>query len=174
MRLIRFTSTASRVDRWGSPVWHELRADFERNGVRATRCGRLVLPDREIELGYPTGDERLCRVCENLWAHNEVMTTTVFPSKLKKMDVAGEGFLQSQEWQRLRYDVLAMYQRRCMNCGVSGDYATLQVDHVLPRHSHPELALDWNNLQVLCRDCNMGKGRRDETDFRLKEQPWMN
>lgn len=42
----------------------------------------------------------------------------------------------------------------------------MQVDHIKPRKKYPELALDPNNVQVLCKLCNMGKGDRDETDFR--------
>ncbi len=38
-----------------------------------------------------------------------------------------------------------------------------------PRSKYPELALDPENLQVLCRACNMGKRAWDETDFRPKE-----
>ena len=40
------------------------------------------------------------------------------------------------------------------------------VDHILPRKKFPKLAMDINNLQVLCRDCNMGKSDDDYTDFR--------
>ena len=35
-----------------------------------------------------------------------------------------------------------------------------------PRRKHPELALRVDNLQVLCEDCNMGKGGWDDTDWR--------
>ena len=46
--------------------------------------------------------------------------------------------------------------------------ATLQwhVDHVRPRSTHPALALEPANLQVLCQDCNLGKGTRYATDWR--------
>ncbi|MFC6439812.1 HNH endonuclease [Bowmanella sp. JS7-9] len=33
----------------------------------------------------------------------------------------------------------------------------LHVDHVKPRAKFPELALDINNLQILCETCNLGK-----------------
>jgi hypothetical protein len=33
---------------------------------------------------------------------------------------------------------------------------------------YPALQLEFDNLQVLCDDCNRGKGRDDETDFRPK------
>ena len=42
----------------------------------------------------------------------------------------------------------------------------LEVDHIKPRSTHPELALDFDNLQVLCHDCNQGKGNRDDFAWR--------
>lgn len=45
----------------------------------------------------------------------------------------------------------------------------LHVDHVKPRHFFPELALEITNLQVLCEDCNKGKGAWDQTDWRNRE-----
>ena len=37
-----------------------------------------------------------------------------------------------------------------------------------PRKTHPHLALSLDNLQVLCEDCNCGKGSWDSTDWRAK------
>lgn len=42
----------------------------------------------------------------------------------------------------------------CVRCG-SRD--ALELDHVLPVSSHPELATDINNLQLLCYDCHKAK-----------------
>ena len=77
-------------------------------------------------------------------------------------------FLDSWEWTTLRYSILNRYGRRCMCCGATPkDKVTIiTVDHVKPRHTHPHLALDPNNLQVLCYSCNKGKGAWDTTDFR--------
>ncbi|MFC6439752.1 HNH endonuclease [Bowmanella sp. JS7-9] len=44
--------------------------------------------------------------------------------------------------------------------------AVLQVDHVKPRAKFPELALDINNLQILCEICNIGKLHHSESDWR--------
>lgn len=46
------------------------------------------------------------------------------------------------------------------------DGVQMHVDHIKPRAKFPELALVLDNLQVLCRDCNLGKRHLDETDWR--------
>ena len=55
-----------------------------------------------------------------------------------------------------------------MCCGATPDdgVTVICVDHIKPRHTHPALALDPANLQVLCGVCNQGKGAWDTTDFR--------
>ena len=60
---------------------------------------------------------------------------------------------------------------RCECCGAApADGVTvINVDHVLPRKTHPELALVESNLQVLCHVCNHGKGNWDTTDWRPKD-----
>lgn len=76
-------------------------------------------------------------------------------------------FLTSRAWLALRYRVLKKYGARCQCCGrASRDGAIIQVDHIKPRSLHPQLALRADNLQVLCRDCNLGKGKSDTTDWR--------
>lgn len=81
----------------------------------------------------------------------------------------GPGFLQSKNWKRLRLQALNRHGRACQVCGASPKSgAVLNVDHVLPRRLFPHLALDINNLQVLCGDCNEGKGNWDMTDARPK------
>lgn len=76
-------------------------------------------------------------------------------------------FEKSQKWITLRYKALLKYGRRCLCCGATPETgAVMHVDHIRPKSKYPELALDINNLQILCGDCNFGKGNRDETDFR--------
>lgn len=76
-------------------------------------------------------------------------------------------FYQSWEWKKLRYSVLQHYGKKCMCCGASPqDGKVMVVDHIYPIKKFPKLAMDFNNLQVLCNDCNMGKSNDDYTDFR--------
>lgn len=78
----------------------------------------------------------------------------------------GPGFLQSFEWKQLRFRVLRHYGAKCQCCGASpATGAVMQVDHIRSRRRYPELALDFNNLQVLCSKCNHGKAN-ETADFR--------
>lgn len=85
---------------------------------------------------------------------------------LKQGKERGDGFYESRRWQELRYRVLRFWGRVCMCCGASG--CELHVDHIKPRSKHPELEMSFDNLQVLCRACNLGKGNTDEIDYRPK------
>lgn len=86
------------------------------------------------------------------------------PTRKMKQD-----FYDSWEWKELRYRALAKYGRKCASCGCSpGDGYPLHVDHVQPISKHWYLRFEIFNLQVLCKDCNMGKSNKDETDFRPK------
>lgn len=72
-------------------------------------------------------------------------------------------FYRSWEWKRLRYDFVKSSKQRCGCCGASAEQARLVVDHIKPIRRYWNLRLDPANLQILCDDCNMGKGSRDET-----------
>ena len=77
-------------------------------------------------------------------------------------------FYQSQYWKNLRLQALEK-SNKCQACGKSPeDGIVLHVDHILPRSIYPEYAMNLNNLQILCAECNMGKGNMHEKDFRPK------
>lgn len=83
------------------------------------------------------------------------------------IDAISAEFLQSYEWRRLRYEVLVERGRRCECCGRTPvDGIQCHVDHIRPRKRFPQLALDKTNLQILCHECNHGKGNWDQTDWR--------
>ncbi len=70
----------------------------------------------------------------------------------------------------IRHEVLRLNGGRCVLCGLAarqlGLGVRLEVDHIKPRSTHPELSLDINNLQVLCSVCNKGKLNYDSSDWR--------
>lgn len=79
-------------------------------------------------------------------------------------------FYMSREWQNARYSTLLKSNGLCSLCGrdpITHGVA-LHVDHIVPRSKNKERELDESNLQVLCEDCNLGKGNRDETDWRSR------
>jgi len=80
-------------------------------------------------------------------------------------------FFESDAWRELRSRVFSCYGEVCMKCGVSGKKVKMQVDHIQPLHSHPELRLRFDNLQVLCADCNCTKGALHSTDYRKLPEP---
>lgn len=76
-------------------------------------------------------------------------------------------FYASEDWRRLRYQAPKRSSGTCECCGARPSYGRpLHVDHIRPRSRFPDLALDLSNLQVLCADCNIGKGAWDATDWR--------
>ena len=88
--------------------------------------------------------------------------------KEPKPSVADDAFLFSFEWRRLRMRAIKLHGARCQCCGATPkEGAVINVDHIKPRKKYPELALCLDNLQVLCNECNHGKGNWDETDWRV-------
>lgn len=87
-------------------------------------------------------------------------------------------FYSSYEWRQLRVRILEKYDCRCMMCGRSPNIhgVVLNVDHIKPMKKYPELALVFENLQVLCGACNHGKSNKYETDHRPDKgqdpEPW--
>jgi hypothetical protein len=74
-----------------------------------------------------------------------------------------ENFYNSSNWRNIRLMVFDMYGNKCLKCG-NEDF--LEVDHIKPRSLYPELELDINNLQILCKSCNIKKSNKNEIDYR--------
>lgn len=89
------------------------------------------------------------------------------PVVVSGVDVTTTAFLDTYEWRKLRMEALKKYGPKCMCCGATPQTgAVMNVDHIKPRKLWPSLALDINNLQILCHECNHGKGNWDQTDWR--------
>jgi hypothetical protein len=93
----------------------------------------------------------------------EVSVSIQNESKIKT-EKYGESFYTQPAWLKLRYEAFKINGRACQVC--RSTEVKLHVDHIKPRSKYPELALDINNLQILCEPCNLGKGNWDETDWR--------
>lgn len=89
------------------------------------------------------------------------------PKTVSGVDVTTDAFLSTYEWRKVRMEALKKYGPKCQCCGATpADGAVMNVDHIKPKKKWPSLALDVNNLQILCHDCNHGKGNWDDTDWR--------
>lgn len=132
----------------------------------------LAINGTAIALAKRLGLDASCR--KDAWAPLAALfnvdTTAIYnwtpkkqtrkPSSLKKFN----SFYETREWRKLRFQALLKYGRKCLCCNATDK--VLHVDHVKPRSKFPELELDINNLQILCEDCNMGKGGWSQEDFR--------
>lgn len=76
-------------------------------------------------------------------------------------------FYMTPEWRKLRIKVLRKYGRTCMKCK---DTKKIHVDHIKPRSLFPELEMDFENLQVLCKVCNEDKSNHHFTDYRQNKK----
>lgn len=115
---------------------------------------------------------------ERLRARKSNFTETKHIGKKAPTVSTKDQFYKSWEWRTLRMEVLKEHGRACQCCGAepgmktaSGDPVRICVDHIKPLSKFWHLRLDRTNLQVLCDECNQGKGAWDQTDFRKPEAP---
>jgi len=88
-------------------------------------------------------------------------------TRVRDIHTSTDAFLQTYEWRKVRMEALKKYGAKCQCCGATPAHgAVMNVDHIKPRKIFPHLALDINNLQILCHECNHGKGNWDMTDWR--------
>jgi len=72
-------------------------------------------------------------------------------------------FYLSDAWIDLRWRVIEAYGYNCMKCGSKHN---IHVDHIKPRSIYPNLELDFNNMQILCKGCNFKKSNKNCVDYR--------
>ena len=78
-----------------------------------------------------------------------------------------EGDYSTDQWQRL----CKYYGNRCVKCGKPGDYRSLEIDHVIPVSKGGTNYIE--NIQPLCKKCNIEKGNQ-VIDYRPEyEQDFM-
>ena len=131
----------------------------------------LVLAAKEDGLVKPHDMKARRFVIENEVKFRELAKKVQPERKQKQVGINpnDNAFLSSYEWRRIRMEVLKKYGARCQCCGATAkDGVVINVDHIKPRRLFPQLALDINNLQVLCEVCNHGKGNWDMTDWRVE------
>ena len=60
---------------------------------------------------------------------------------------------------------------QCRACGVAGPGVRFEIDHIQRREDRPDLALDLDNLQVLCVPCHRDKTARETGRQRESRTP---
>ncbi len=63
---------------------------------------------------------------------------------------------RTARWKVLRMAILERDGFRCKGCGCGG---RLEVDHIKPVRTHPDLSYTPGNLQALCPSCHTKKTR---------------
>jgi len=134
----------------------------------------LALELRLVRWIFLTLAWRLPRLVYRILAWLILGLLSLWPARQSIPETA-DSFYRSYQWRKLRVEALEANRARygmlaCECCGMI-DVAPFHVDHIYPRSTHPELALDADNLQVLCDDCNIGKGTRYTTNWRGGHDP---
>ena len=65
---------------------------------------------------------------------------------------------------KMRFSIYERDGHKCCNCGISGRYATLEIDHIIPISKGGKSTYD--NLQTLCHKCNVQKGNDGYNPYR--------
>lgn len=168
------------LDRWWNPAVEDQCND------RCYRIGQnkdvriYILRSKHPSFGDESFDFTMHSVLE---AKRSVSKDVLIPPQLSKEEmenfyskVTGEDielkdserrFYLSKEWRKMRNITLARYGQKCMKCNAIN--VPIEVDHIKPRSKYPELELSFENLQVLCADCNRLKSNLNETDYRKHE-----
>lgn len=96
----------------------------------------------------------------NLYDCTRAMFDKQAPTRKK---VRASTFTQSPEWKIARAEAIRRHGGVCMKCGSTKH---INVDHIKPKSLYPEIALDQDNLQILCWPCNKGKSNKGIEDYR--------
>lgn len=85
------------------------------------------------------------------------------PSEDRRKDWA---FYNKRSWRKLSRRQLAA-EPLCRHCRRRGQLTPATVaDHIIPRKDRPDLALDPDNLQSLCKPCHQRKSLKETTGRR--------
>lgn len=81
-----------------------------------------------------------------------------------KYDFDIERFENRKLWLSLKSKKL--YEQQV--CEICGKEYNLEVHHILPRSSNPELSLDYENLMILCKECHIKIHSNDKHKYTKK------
>lgn len=75
--------------------------------------------------------------------------------------------LDLERWSLLKKHLYKIYPYKCMKCRKSN--CEMHADHVLPKSKHSSHTYKLDNLQVLCKECNLEKSNKSKADYRSKK-----
>ncbi len=86
-----------------------------------------------------------------------------------------KSFYKSQAWKDCRNAYAARVHHLCENCLARGIYKPGEIvhhiEHITPENiSNPEITLNFNNLELVCRDCHAEKHKAKKI-FRYEISP---
>lgn len=158
------------LDRWWNPAVEDQCSD------RVYRIGQK----RNVYIYIPIATHPRIKshdevLHELLMAKRTLSRTVIIPTAFSSNDYEDilkkttgcdyKNFYQSEAWITLRDETLARYGEKCQKCGATPPTA-IEVDHIKPRSHYPDLQLNPDNLQILCKPCNLEKSNKDNTDYR--------
>ena len=146
--------------RWTDDEYHAFMRRMGTPVVSCRLCEVVMYAETEYEL------LGACCDCVRLLAHEFVMKhcgEPMRPFSSEEQIAAHHAWLASRSRTKKKKDIShslrkKVFERDAYRCKECGDHRELQVDHI-----HPESkggTLDLDNLQTLCRPCNMRKGAR--------------
>jgi 5-methylcytosine-specific restriction endonuclease McrA len=96
--------------------------------------------------------------CEQGWVYlkNENKYSKLFFTSKYDFDI--NNFMNNKKWLSLKSRIL--YERQY--CEICKTNRFLQVHHILSRSTNPELAMDKENLMVLCEECHKEIHKHDK------------
>lgn len=157
---LKFLTASERKKLEYQDALHEFYRTKQRK-QRCKVCGRRKPLRAYSDIGLRK------KTCKRCLGEKGKKSPSIVRNRNRDYRKESEKFLASWEWRQLRYEALRKYGARCMLCGATPDDGVrICVDHIKPRYRYPELALDINNLQILCDICNQEKGAVYEDDFR--------
>jgi 5-methylcytosine-specific restriction endonuclease McrA len=106
------------------------------------------------------------RECSNLRKGNKIKQTLLNRVNKLKFQISEKDkykFYQSREWATIKTWASMKYEKVCFCCKSEKD---IQLDHISPISTHPKLALQFQNVQYLCRECNKFKSNKGTFKFK--------
>ncbi len=94
------------------------------------------------------------------------LKTTKKPATLKPIRKTNHWVYDSEKWKQLRYPVFKKFGFKCLACNATN--TELHIDHIVPISVDRSKAFDMDNLQVLCKGCNLSKSNKHQDDLRFK------